>query len=174
MIEPAQLGWMAAVVDLRGRVIVKKNATRATPQLVLYVDSKQFSVIRKLGDMTGTKPEQQAARDTSEFIRRGCATHCPEPHVHVGDEHPWQMPAIARWTITGAAAAVVIHSLLPYFAVDKAGWEAAMHEMIAQAALTGQGSGATRSAIRRLMELGWHIPYEILEAMTVPEEKASA
>jgi hypothetical protein len=174
MIGPADLGWMAAVIDLRGRILTKKNQQRATPQLCLYVDSKQFSVIRKLGELTGTKPEQQAARTASEFIRRGCSEHCPEPHVHVNEDRPWQMPAIARWTLTGASAAVVISNLLPYFTVNREGWEAAMQEMMAQAAFTGQGSGMIRTSIKRLADLGWDIPFNIMETLFPPDVKASA
>ena len=114
-----QLGWMAGILDMKGVIIGKKNKQRATPQLVLMVETKQVEVIRGLSAMTGTSPDFQPAKDVEEWMRRGCVDHCPEKHVHVGHDYPKQMPATARWTVTGAAMAVVLHNVLPFVRNDQ-------------------------------------------------------
>src|SRR6185503_19478151 len=104
MLPPMKLGWMAGVIDLKGRLIRKKNKTRATPQVVLIVETKEYMVVKELSSLTGTSPETMDRRPLREWMRKGCSEHCPEAHVHVGDseyEHLY-MPPIARWTITGA------------------------------------------------------------------------
>ena len=164
MIPPNKLGWMAAVLELRGNVVTKKNQMRATPQMVLYVDSKNVSVIRELSRLTGTAAEAQKARTAKDFMRRGCSTHCPEAHVHVDDL--WQLPPIGRWSITGAGAAIVLYNVLPYLASDDKGFKEIMDEILEYVVLTGQGSGATKATIKRLVSLGWELPSAIVKELS--------
>ncbi len=163
MIPANKLGWTAAVLELRGNVIRKKNQMRATPQLVLYVDSKNFDIIRELSRLTGTAAEAQKARTAKEFMRRGCSEHCPDAHVHVDDL--WQLPAIGRWTITGAGAAVVLYNVLPYLVSTDKGFKEMMDETLENIVLTGQGSGATKATIKRLVSLGWELPSAIVKEL---------
>lgn len=155
-----KLGWVAGVLDLKGRVVTKKNRQRATPQFVLMVETKDAAIIRELCSLTGTHVEARAERKMPEWMRRPCAEHCPDKHEHVtGQQAPydWKMPALSRWTATGAAAAVILYNVLP-FSLANLGLEVALHSLIDQAALTGQGSGATFKAIRRMRDLGWDLP----------------
>lgn len=154
----ADMAWMAGIIDVKGSVIRKKNKTRRTPQVVLYIQEKDERIARRLSGMTGTAPEPRAAVSTERFLRRGCAEHCLVPHVHVGDpEHPWQMPKSTRWALTGIAAAVVLANLAPFmityddYAGDVAG-------IVGNFAADGQGSGAVRRTLLRLSALGWQIP----------------
>lgn len=156
MAIPVQkLGWMGAVLDLRGHLLTKKNQKRATPQYVLMAESKELSVIRELSSLTGTKAEAQAARPLKDFMKRGCTEHCPESHIHIGDDR--EMPRIARWTITGAGMATVLDNLLPFMIIDR-GYEEVVEEVIETTVLVGQGSGAVRASLARLRELGWELP----------------
>lgn len=161
------LGWMAGVIDLKGRLVRKNNKSRAlgSAQLVLYVESKEFLVVRDLSRMTGTAPEMQNAKRLSDWLRHPCLEHCPEPHSHVRAEG-LEMPSVVRWTITGAGMAVVLYNLLPYMRNDR-GFSEAMQEAFNQMVTEGRGSGTTLKSLARLHELGWDFPPNF----AIPEER---
>lgn len=162
----AQLGWMAGVIDLKGKILRKTNKARATQQLVLMVESKDYAIVRELSRLTGTSPEMMRTPEAAkDWMRRSCLEHCGEAHVHVAAP-VW--PAIARWTVTGAAMAVVLWTLRGYLRTDR-GLQAAMDQAIDQAAITGQGSGATRKSLRRLQYLGWEFPPAMEEKLRLVE-----
>ena len=161
---------MAGVVDLKGRLVFKNNRQRATTQVVLMVETKEYAVVRQLSALTGTKPEQRDQRPLKEFMRRGCADHCPEAHVHVQDEQV--MPAIARWTVTGAGMVVVLDNLMPYLTIDR-GYTEAMAQVRSVTTLEGQGSGAVLKSLRRLQEHGWELPEDYAAALVEVSEAMS-
>lgn len=169
-IPPAQLGWMAGVVDLKGKILRKKNKSRATPQLVLAVESTDIAIVRELCKMTGTQAELQRQPKQADWWRRNCQEHCSDAHVHV--EAP-EFPAVARWTITGVSMAVIIENLLPYLRTDK-GLEIVMEEAYQNKAISGQGSGAVRASLLRLRYMGWVLPPEIDRAIGLMEEGLKA
>lgn len=172
MITGTDLAWLAAILDLKGHIIRKNNQTRATPQLVLMVESAQLRVIERLCMLTGTNVEPKWAdgRRQRDWVRRGCIEHCPEAHVH---HEGSEIPPIARWTLTGAAAAVVLHSVIPYMVTDR-GLEDMKNEILANVVLSGQGSGATKAAIRRLAALGWELPPLIAQRFRAEDEALRA
>ena len=147
---------MAGVIDLKGRLDYKNNRQRKSRQVVLGVHSKEIQVIRRLSQLTGTQPENHAPKPLREFMRKGCDEHCPEKHIHVGDEF-LQMPAGAKWTITGAGMVVVLTELMPYLTIDR-GYPETIEEVYATVALVGQGAAAVLSSLRRLRNLGWDMP----------------
>lgn len=156
MIPVHLLGWMAGIVDLKGRILRKNNQTRSTPQVTLAIETKELSIIKALGRMTGTNPEFRSQRPLADWMQRGCAEHCPEQHVHhVRDG--LTMPAVARWTVSGAAMVVILENLAPFLLVDR-GYEVATDEARAGTVFQGQGSGAIVKALRRLRALGWEMP----------------
>lgn len=166
MIPPVKLGWMAGVIDLKGKIYYKNNRMRNpdSRQIVMLVETKNINVIHELGALTGTSPDLKKAIPLKEFMRKGCTDHCPEPHVHVNELNEDSfLPPVARWTITGAGLAVVIHNLLPFLVNNKIQCEAAMVEAMEHTPLAGQGSTAALKSIRRLSLLGWDLPeqYEI-------------
>jgi len=155
-----KLGWVAGVLDLKGRVVTKNNQQRATPQFVLQVETKDMAIVRELCSLTGTRVEARTERRMPDWMRRPCAEHCPEKHEHVHAERPgsdWKMPPMGRWTATGCTAAIILYNVLP-FSLANLGLEVALHALLDQATLTGQGSGTTIKAIRRMKELGWELP----------------
>lgn len=158
MIPVSKLAWVGAILDMKGSIIHKKNQMRRTPQLVLMVETKQIDVVRELSKLTGTNAELQKPRTAKDFMRRACSDHCPEAHVHQNDN--WQMPAIARWTITGAGAGIVLHSVMPYMVTDR-GFTEMMRDTLKNAVIFGQGAGATMVMVKRLYSLGWELPPEI-------------
>jgi hypothetical protein len=154
--------WMAGVIDLKGRMIRKRNQDRRTTQTLVYVESKQHEVIRALSKLTGTKPEAKKQSTLSEFIRVQCKEHCPDAHIHVRDG--WSMPTTTRWTITGGPMVVVMLSLLPYLRVDR-GYQEAIDAIMETQSLAGQGAHAIWANIKRLMDLGWTLPEVYQEPM---------
>jgi hypothetical protein len=170
MIEVTDLAWMAGIIDLKGRIIVKNNKSRATPQIVLAVQCKEYAIIRRLGQLVGTSPELVKARETPDWMRRGCDEHCPEPHVHVNGGPPGAGPgslvATARWTVTGVGMAVVLTALRPYLQVHR-DYEEAIEAITANMVHAGQGVGMVRKQLDRMKELGWTIPEEFSDLADV-------
>lgn len=165
MISPIKLGWVAGVIDLKGRLIFKNNQQRATPQVVLMVESKEMPVIRELNNLTGTRSESRDRRPLKDFMRKGCSEHCPEAHIHIHEElEGLYLPAIARWTVTGAGMYVVLDNVLPYIQIDR-GYTEAMAQVMERTVLDGQGSGAVVNSLRRLHSLGWELPKEFKEVV---------
>jgi hypothetical protein len=156
------LAWMAGVLDLKGRVLYKSNQHRRTRQLVLAVETKELGIIRQLCQLTGTKAEQQAAKSSKEWMRRSCTEHCPEAHVHVNDDK-WQLPAIARWTITGAGMVVVYENLKEYLTIDR--YAEAVAEADAFVALDSRGSAQVLGSLQRLRNMGWNLPSRYSQAL---------
>jgi hypothetical protein len=158
-VTPADMAWMAGVLDVKATMIRKTNQTRRTPQFVLYVQAKDARIAGRLSAMTGTAPEPHNRTPPPEaFMRRNCTEHCPGPHVHVDeDEHPWRMPETTRWGLTGIAAAVVLMNLAPLMTTyaDYAGDVAVITGNFVAA---GPGSGAVLKTLRRLSALGWPVP----------------
>lgn len=166
MITEAQLGWMAAILDLKGMALVKNNQQRATRQLVMAVQSKDSVVINGLSRMTGTQPNPGSTRPPNKWMQRGCSDHCPEPHVH----YEGGLPPITQWSITGAGALVVLYNTMPYMQrPDK--WEAMAAETRENVKLTGQGSGMIRASVQRLADLGWQIPPFLLDSNAFPGQE---
>lgn len=164
----SQLGWVAGVLDLRGKILRKQNQQRATPQIVIVVESSSVPVIRALSRLTGTAPDFRNQEELPhEWARRGCEEHCPDKHIHVSPN----LPLTAKWTVTGAAAAVVLFNVLPFLMSDK-GWDETFQECLDNVKLTGQGSGAVRKTLRRLEDLGWDLPPEC-EVLVADEMVAS-
>lgn len=167
MIPVAQLGWMGGILDLKGRVLYKNNQSRApgSRQMVLAVESTSMPIIRELARMTGTNPElKRIDPNRAGWLRKGCQEHCDSAHIHVTGVDGKEFPASARWTITGTGMAIVVHNVLPFLRSDH-GFPEIMEEAIAQAKITGRGSPATITSIRRLIDLGWELPEALKTSM---------
>lgn len=162
MITEVELGWVAAVVDCRGKVSYKSNKMRATKQQVILVESKTKEIVDRLATLTGTNAEVYRNQVIKvEWDRRGCVDHCPDAHIH---ERRKEMPDIYKWSATGISAAIVIYNIIPYVTLKEI-WRPVMTDVLDQAALEGPGSGAIRAAARRLSGLGWRMPEQVFESM---------
>jgi len=152
----AQAAWMAGVIDLKGRIQIKRGgASRSTVQHTLGVQHKELAVIRALCVLTGSNAEARREKPLGDIARRGCTEHCPDAHVHVGDE--WNMPFTMKWTVSGAALVIVYHNLQPYLQVDR-GYDSIVTDIVKAPATTGQGSARTMDRVAELANLGWEIP----------------
>ena len=173
MLPEYKLGWVAGVLDFKATIVRKKNRQRATPQLVIMVESTNTAVIDELARLTGGTPEPKTARQTKEWMRRGCTIHCPEPHMHHEGPGPWSLPPIGRWTITGAGLAIVLHNVIPYMVTDK-GMKEAMEDALAHLVTSGRGVGQVRATVVRLAELGWDLPPQIKDKISEPVSAGAA
>lgn len=151
------LAWMAAIIEIRGRIRRYETAARATPQLSLRVHSRQLNLMDRLGELTGVQVRNNEAVQIAEpGQRRGCLEHCPQPHVHTAVE----IPSIGVWAVVGIAAAVVLHNLMPYLTEDSTKIQAFVDEAIENLP-RGRGRHAAEQSVRRLIKLGWEIPAEV-------------
>jgi hypothetical protein len=171
-IPTARLGWMAGVIDLKGKIVFKNNKLRNTRQITLYVQSKEIGIIRSLGELTGTRPELKAAEEVPAIfnLRHNCREHCPEAHTHVNAPGEGMMPQQGRWTISGAAMVVVLYNLRPFLVMDR-GWDETMDLVIDQTVRSGRGFQAVKVALVRLQDLGWKIPPMFATALIEEEEE---
>lgn len=159
-LDAATRGWVAGVLDLQGRIVTKKSKDRNNdrPALCLTVRSKETAIVNRLMELTGTKPMPRHPDALEEWMRRPCAEHCPQMHSHVKSQaYFWQMPMVTEWTITGVGAAIVLHNVLPYVSTSGKLQDAYATAM-ANAVLSGQGSGQTRKTMLRMLALGWDLP----------------
>lgn len=161
-ISDADLGWIAAIIDMKGSIIVKDNKTRrnSTPQIVLRVDTTDKRIAQRLAELTGTSPEEREMSPMSpEFLRRGCKEHCLEPHIHVTDDEK-RVPLSTRWTVTGTSMGVVIWNIRKYMTTYSE-YAPYMGLVFSNAVTKGQGVGMVRASVKRLKDLGWRIPVKL-------------
>jgi hypothetical protein len=173
MIPEYKLGWVAGVLDYKGTIIRKANSRRATPQLVLMVESTNSAVVAELSQLTGGAPEPRDNRLRKEWMSRGCKVHCPEAHVHHEGPGEWHLPPVSRWTVTGAGMAIVLFNVIPYMVTDK-GMQQAMDDSLAHLVTSGRGVGAVRASVVRLAELGWNLPPQIKDKISQPVSEEAA
>ncbi len=158
-IPPARLGWMAGVLEMKGRLRVYDTKTRRNPLYKLVVESHHVDTVQRLAKMTGSKFEQ-----TDETVieqpadRRGCVEHCPEPHVHAVTR---KLPMLGKWHMTGAAAAIVLRNLDPYFTPDDGERAKFVQGVFDCVPWSGRGRAAVDRSIARMQAHGWEIPQEL-------------
>lgn len=158
-IRDADLGWMAAVIDMKGKVRVINNSMRCTPQVVLRVDAKNALIAERLSALTGTTPEPHRQSSWSEtFLRKGCVEHCLEPHIHVDEGR--EIPLTTKWSVTGTAMGIVIWNIRRYMTTYPV-YAPYMGLVFSNTVTKGQGVGQVRSSVQRLKALGWRIPAKI-------------
>jgi len=159
---------MAAIIEVRGRIRRYETATRATPQLTLRVHSRQLNLIARMGKLTGVEVRVVEANIIDDPAnRRGCIVHCPEPHIHTRIA----IPGIGMWNMVGAAAAIVLHNLMPYLTEDVTEIQSFIDDAIANLPVKQQGRHAVVTAANRLASLGWAIPVEIEHWIKGPQER---
>lgn len=168
MLPPAYLGYVAAALDIGGRIQVKNNKRRAagSRQITISLQTKSTRVTRALATLTGTSPDIFPSKPVHDWMRAGCTEHCLDDAGHLLKHIPVSsvrshltMPPTMKWTVTGAAAAVVLHNVLPFLTTDgDIPWRDTYDEIMKQTVLTGQGAAMVLKVVRRLRELGWDIP----------------
>lgn len=157
-ITKADMVWMAAAIEFRGRVKrYSGNTQRATTQLVLYLHSRQLNCVRRMCELTGVGIRTAPTKKIEPGVRRGCAEHCPQPHVHTAVD----VPEMGIWAMTGSAAGVVLHNLMPFMYDNVDELQAFVDDAIAQLPAGPHGRHAVALSLRRLRKLGWAFPAEM-------------
>jgi hypothetical protein len=166
-VSDADLGWMAAIIDIKGSVITKSNKTRQTPQITLKVDTTNQQIAERLCALTGVSPEPHKLSETSAvFYRRGCKVHCLEPHIHVEED---RLPMYStRWTVTGTPMGIVIWNIRKYMTTYPE-YSPYMGLVFHNRVTRGQGVGQVRASVKRLKDLGWRIPSNIERELALSE-----
>ncbi len=162
-----QKAWMAGIIETRGKIHFTNDPSRRTNQLVLRIATARTNLASRLAALTGVKTHLNQAR-TITADRRACVEHCDDAHVHVVAE----IPEVAVWAISGAAAAIVLDNLRPYF-IDDTGIQAVVDNILSALPTAGQGRAAVDASIIRLRRLGWSIPPAALEHFVGLPQKRS-
>ncbi len=165
MIDVPTLAWFAGILDLKGRTRVVEHASRRTPLFVLQVESTNAVIVRRLCKLTGTRPQTSGAKTLTFANRRSCVQHCPEPHQHISSH----LPDVARWHISGAGAAVVLHNVVPYCGTDTGPREEFIAQILSHVRMHGQGRHAVDQTLARMTDLGWEIPIGLERAWPCPK-----
>jgi hypothetical protein len=161
-----EIAWMAGVIDFKGRISTKNNPLRNTPHITLYVETKNVQVVKRLAKNTGLKPDAQMEKPLRDFMRKGCTLHCPQAHEHVGVLVDNVMPAMMRWTITGAGIAVIMESIVEFLTEENAAkFGNVAQQIVTSTPMFGQGSAMVLTSIRRLATMGWKLPAKFASAM---------
>jgi hypothetical protein len=172
MIPAVKLGWLGGVLDMQGRLVYRNiGASRNTRQTTLVVQTKEQSVIKRLGEMTGTSPEYIKPVNISKYLRRGCAEHCPEKHQHINDEPEVLMPGTTRWSAGGCALVTLLYNVEELLTVDR-GWADVKAEVAARTVFTGRGGITVLKRLQELRQLGWELPKVYEEALTAQWDRA--
>lgn len=172
MITDKQAGWMAGVIDMKGRIKVVHVTGRKNPLLMLYVESVELDVIRELERLTGTNAQFREKAIPDEWVRRNCKEHCPEPHTHVHERSP-EMKESGRWHITGVGAAIILHNLSEDIVKNDGAAQLAL-SIIAMTTKRGRGWHTIVETRERLRALGWKIPLELDIVVDEEEEEEEA
>ncbi len=154
-----QLGWMAGVIDMKGRTRKLTTKTRTSPMFTLMVETSNLPVVRRLAKLTGTRAQYSERKKLPESMRRGCVEHCPEAHNHV---HP-VIPTIGRWHVSGVGAIIVLDNLLPHFIDNASQYAQFIDEALEFVTPAGKkrGRAAIDKSIRRLAALGFEVMPEL-------------
>jgi hypothetical protein len=156
---PAQLGWVAGLIDMKARAKVVVAPSRGNRPIVsMYVESREFAILERLGRLTGQQVHSRTPLKPIDWDRKGCSEHCPEPHVHVQKS----MPPVGRWAMTGVGAAIVLHNVKTMLVTDRGFSEMAAMGLSGAPAPYSRGWAACERSIRRLEALGWQIPSALL------------
>lgn len=105
LLDEQQLAWCAGVIDCLG--LIKTRAMKTGSELgYVAVSTTKMAVLHRLAELTGVK----AITVHRDYKRLGCNQHCDEAHLHVHS-------TTARWSLTGARAAVFLAAIEPYLVV---------------------------------------------------------
>lgn len=138
MLEPADLAYMAALVDNLAVLKTRQVNGSELPVVALTI-TRSEEAVRFLAQSTGSK----VTPIVRQYNRKGCADHCEVAHLHVDTVGH-------RWQVTGVKATITLHGLLPYLRVQQ--------DRARQLIEVGQSIGYASSVVARMRELGWPIP----------------
>lgn len=157
MINEGDLGWVAGILDLKGKVYRLTARQGGRIQYSLCVTDRNVPLIRQLCHLTGVRgQDHDGGRERApEHWRRACDLHCPQEHVHVKPPG-----STLRWGLRGAGALIVIDAVLPFCRIQRDAFAEVRPEIASQ--INAQiNPGKSGIATRRMADMGWAIPEEL-------------
>lgn len=145
VLSEADRGYAAAVLDAFGRLTLRPYQGSELPEVIVQ---GRIEALPWLAEVTGTKVQEIP----KAYNAHRCAEHCTEKHMHV-ESTTW------RWTVTGARATIVLHTLQAHMRIK--GREAR------QLVEAGQRIGYKRTVVEEMRGRGWDIP-ELREVAWAP------
>ena len=131
----ADIQYIAGILD--ACAIFRVRETPEGTQLPgVFVHGLPTKILDVLAESTGTK----VTLVKRDYHRALCADHCPDRHQHMKS-------ITGRWSVTGAKATVLIHSVLPYLR--------AQHEEALEVLEVGVAAPRRRATMEKMYELGW-------------------
>lgn len=133
----ADVAYVAAVIDTQAKITYRKVRDSLLPQV--QVCGSNTALLRWLGDLTGVRP----IVTERDYTKHNCTIHCPTRHARI-------VSVSGRWTISGAKATVLLHTVLPYlrFQVQTA----------QEAVAVGMAVHYKGATVRKMQALGWTPP----------------
>lgn len=144
------LAYVAALVDAHARLTLRSYRGTELPEVIIQ---GRIAALPWLAEVTGSKVIEVA----KDYNAHRCAEHCTERHMHVAS-------VTQRWSVTGARATIVLHSVERFMRVQ--GREA---RRLVEA---GQRIGYKRTVVDELRGLGWTVP-ELRAAAWAPVERSA-
>lgn len=134
-LQPEQLAWCAGVIDMVGLIKTRPMDTGSELSYV-SVSTPRRDILDHLAELTGSG----VVIVNRDYKRLGCGEHCTEPHLHV-------FSTTARWSLTGARAAVFLAAIEPYLMT-----KATQAQEAVAAGLVAPRKAAT---LNKMYRLGW-------------------
>lgn len=131
--------YVAALIDTQAALSTRYLKASDSTLPVVSLHGSNVPLLRSLAVMTGV--------GTSE-IRRSytkalCAEHCDEPHVHIES-------VSGRWSIVGAKATIVLHTVLPHVYFRQ--------EEVRDLIRVGLEAPLKPATATKMVDLGWSVP----------------
>jgi hypothetical protein len=147
-LSDADRAYAAALLDQFGRLTLRPYQGTELPEVIVQ---GKVAALGWLGERTGAK----VIEIPKAYNAHRCAEHCTEKHMHVES-------TTQRWSVTGARATIVLHTLQGYMRVQ----DRRARELVE----AGQRIGYKRTVVDEMRELGWDIP-ELREAAWAPVDR---
>lgn len=131
----AVLAWCGGIIDALGMVRVRETPV-GTALAYVAVSTPVFPIAARLSELTGAR----VTTVRRDYTRVGCSEHCEQAHMHV-------LSATARWSLTGARAAVFLAAVQPFVVVQA--------EQVAEVLAATAGAPQKPATARKMQALGW-------------------
>lgn len=158
-VQDTDLAWIAGVLDGWATISRSKEGllsigmASSREDRIKVLNHIRLMLMMKKPDSSRPRTEMSSIFPDGGFLRKACAIHCPEPHIHV---YP-RLRTVCSLRIGGVASLFVAHNCKPFIRsfpvtdiLNQDGWEKRI------------GSSTAKSVINRLKGNGWEIPPALL------------
>jgi hypothetical protein len=104
----------------------------------IAVQGRDMALLEWLGSVTRVR----VGKGARDYVKGGCAAHCPEQHIHVVSE-------TFRWSVTGAKATIVLMGVRAYVRLRPARFDELIELGLAQE--------WRPQTVKDMKDLGWPV-----------------